>query len=73
MTPKLLALGKVYSVLEIFLTSHGICQSVGMSLRKGEHFPILDKNGAHKNKAWYMVLTFGLMADILAMSLARLE
>ena len=33
------------------MTSRGICQNVGMSLRKGEHFPFLDKNGAHKNKA----------------------
>ena len=33
------------------MTSRGICQSVGVSLRQGEHFPFLDKNGAHKNKA----------------------
>ena len=32
------------------MTSHGICQSVGVSSRKGEHFPFLNKNGAHKNK-----------------------
>ena len=38
------------------MTSRGICQSVGVSYRKGEHFPFLNKNGAHKNKAWAVVL-----------------
>ena len=33
------------------MTSRGIRQSVGVSSRKGEHFPFLHKNGAHKNKA----------------------
>ena len=33
------------------MTSRGICQSVGVSSRKGEHFPFSNKNGAHKNKA----------------------
>ena len=33
------------------MTSRGICQSVGVSSRKGEHFPFLNKNGGHKNKA----------------------
>ena len=36
---------------KIFVTSRGICRGVGVSSRKGEHFSILDKNGAHKNKA----------------------
>ena len=34
--------------LEIFVTSHGICRGVGMSSRKGEHFPFWKKNGAHQ-------------------------
>ena len=42
------------------MTSHGIGQSVGMSLRKSEHFPFLCKNGAHKNKAWFKVVLLGL-------------
>ena len=33
------------------MTSHGICQIMGVSSRKGELFPFLDKNGAHKNNA----------------------
>ena len=38
MTPKLLAKAKVCSEsLEIFVTSCGICRSVGVSLRKREH------------------------------------
>ena len=36
---------------EIFVTSRGICQIVGVSSRKGDRYSILDKNGAHQNKA----------------------
>ena len=44
MTPKLLALAKVCSVLgNICDVSRGICQSVGVSSRKGEHFPFWTK------------------------------
>ena len=44
MIPKLLALAKVCSALgNIHDSSHGICQSVGVSLRKGEHFPFWTK------------------------------
>ena len=39
---------------EIFVTSRGICRSVGVSSRKRWTFSILDKNSAHKNKACIM-------------------
>ena len=35
---------------EIFVTSRAICPGMGVTLRKSEHFPFLDKNCAHKNK-----------------------
>ena len=46
--------------LEIFVTSRGICQGVGMSSRKGEHFPFWTKKPvleclsvrAFSNKSW---------------------
>ena len=54
MTPKLLALAKVCSVL-------GNIRDVSWHLSKRESelekrwtFSILDKNGAHKNKAWHL-------------------
>ena len=37
---------------EIFVTSRGICRGVGSELEKRRPFSILDKNGAHKKKAW---------------------
>ena len=51
MTPKLLAA----QFSEIFVASRGICQSVGVSSRKGEHCPLWAKEGAHKNKACYRI------------------
>ena len=41
------------------MTSRGICQSVGVSLRKGEHFTFWTKNGAHKNKACFRSVLAG--------------
>ena len=50
------ALTKVCSVLvNIRDVSWHICQRMGVSLRKGVHFPFQDKNGAHKNKAYVVV------------------
>ena len=37
------------------MMSRGICQSVGVSLRKGEHFPFRTKMVHTKNKAWVML------------------
>ena len=48
---------------EIFVASRGICQSVGVSSRKRGTFSILDKNGAHKNKA-SLTYTFDLMGGV---------
>ena len=41
------------------MTSRGICQSVGVSSRKGD---ILDKNGAHKKKPGVFIISLFYIA-----------
>ena len=55
MTPKLLALGKVCSVLGNIRDVLWHLSKRGSELEKRWTFSILDKNGAHKNKAWVIV------------------
>ena len=39
-------------IYQVFIiASCGICQSVGVSSRKGEQWPVKPNRGAHKNKA----------------------
>jgi len=58
MTLQLLAQAKVFSVLiYILVTPGGIYQSMGVSLRKGKHFPYLTKLCA-KNRAWSICSAF---------------
>ena len=70
MTPKLLALAKVCSVL---MNIRAICQCVGVSSRKGEHFPFLDKNGAHKNIACLGVVVWPDLGPVQDHLLGELE
>ena len=54
MTPKLLALAKVCSVLGNIRDVSWYLSKRGSELEERWTFSILDKNGAHQNKAWFM-------------------
>ena len=73
MTPKLLALAKVCSVLGNICDVSWHLSKLGSELEKRWTFSILDKNCAHKNKAWFKSIFIEFfVSDILLTSQTQL-